>query len=105
MINFGLTEETIDKIKGVFEKYPCVEKVIIYGSRAMGNYKNGSDIDLAFIAPSISDPVWSSIYFDLDDLLMPYSFDLSLLKTIENPDLIDHINRVGKIFYQRKDRP
>ena len=101
MMNFGLTQDTINKINGVFAKYPSIEKVIIYGSRAMGNYKKGSDIDLTFIGQAISDQEWTSIYFDLDDLLTPYSFDLSLLANIENPDLIDHIKRIGKLFYQR----
>ena len=75
--------------------------VIIYGSRAKGNYKNGSDIDLTFIGKNISDRDWSGIFQDLDELPTPYTFDLSILSTIENPDLVDHINRVGKIFYEK----
>jgi predicted nucleotidyltransferase len=99
---FGLKEKTIQKIHAVFAKYPCVDKVIIYGSRATGNYKNGSDIDLTFVGNTISDQDMANIYVELDDLLTPYSFDLSLYAQIENPDLIDHIDRVGKIFYQQK---
>jgi predicted nucleotidyltransferase len=43
---FGLTETTIQKINGIFTRYPQVEKTVLYGSRAKGNFKNGSDIDL-----------------------------------------------------------
>ena len=101
MPSFGLSEKTILSIQSVFKKYPSVEKVIIYGSRAKGNYKNGSDIDLTFIGKNISDRDWGGIFQDLDELPTPYTFDLSILSTIENPDLVDHINRVGKIFYEK----
>lgn len=97
---FGLTQETIDKIHSVFLKYPSVQKVMIYGSRAKGNYNNGSDIDLTFIG-NISDKEWTGIHFALDDLLTPYSFDLSLFSEIESADLIDHVKRVGQIFYEK----
>lgn len=99
---FGLTEKTIAQINAVFAKYAAIEKVIIYGSRAKGNYKNGSDIDLTFIGKTISDKNMTDVFFELDELPIPYSFDLSIFSQIENPDLVDHINRVGKIFYQRQ---
>ena len=101
-MKFGLPDDTIEKINAVFAKYPAVEKVIIYGSRAKGNYKNGSDIDLTMQGETNLGEERNKIFSDLDDLLTPYSFDLSVFSQIENPDLIDHINRVGKIFYQRK---
>ena len=101
-MKFGLPQETIQKIKAVFEKYPSVEKVIIYGSRAKGNYKNGSDIDLTVLG-EITDSDWTKLYFDIDDLLTPYTFDLSLLSTIENPDLVAHINEVGQTFYAKNN--
>ncbi|OGT46080.1 MAG: hypothetical protein A3E82_08150 [Gammaproteobacteria bacterium RIFCSPHIGHO2_12_FULL_38_11] len=101
-MKFGLPDDTINKVNAVFKKYASIEKVIIYGSRAKGNYKNGSDIDLTFIG-KISDSEWTKIYFDLDDLLTPYTFDLSLLSKIENPNLIAHIERVGKVFYERDE--
>ena len=100
-MKFGLKEDTIHKIQKVFSAFPEVDEAVLYGSRAKGNYKNGSDIDLTFMGNSISDTEWTTIHFDLDDLLTPYSFDLSLFSTIDNPDLIDHINRVGKTFYER----
>jgi len=98
---FGLKEATIEKIIAVFSQYPNIQKVLLYGSRAKGNYRNGSDIDLTLIGENISYAQLSKIDIQIDDLLLPYRFDLSIFKDIENLDLIDHINRVGLIFYER----
>ena len=98
-MRFGLTVETIHKINTVFSKHPSVEKVIIYGSRAKGNYKNGSDIDLTLLGQNISERDLMYIRSELDDMLTPYSFDLSLYQKIDHPDLLDHIKRVGCVFY------
>lgn len=98
---FGLKEATIEKIITVFSQYPNIQKVLLYGSRAKGNYRNGSDIDLTLIGENISYVQLSKIDIQIDDLLLPYCFDISIFKDIENLDLIDHINRVGLIFYEK----
>lgn len=99
---FGLSEETIASICNVFLNYPQVETVILYGSRAKGNYKNGSDIDLTFIGQNLDLRILNRIDNDIDDILLPYSFDLSIKSHISNADLLEHIERVGKIFYQKQ---
>ena len=101
-MSFGLTEETVDKIKGVFAQYPQVTEVILYGSRAKGTHHNGSDIDLALKGKGLGLALVNRISDDLDDLLLPYTLDLSVFKQISNPDLVDHIHRVGVAFYQCK---
>lgn len=101
-LTFGLTELTINKINSILRKYSEVEKALLYGSRAKGNYKNGSDIDLALFGENLTLSILFGIKNDLDDLLLPYKMDLSIFHNIENPDLIDHIQRVGKIFYSKK---
>ncbi|MFV8333137.1 nucleotidyltransferase domain-containing protein [Flavobacterium sp.] len=101
MIQFGLKKEDIDKINSVFATYNDIDSVIIYGSRAKGNFKVGSDIDLTIIENSISFPKFLEIENALDDLLLPYKIDLSLKRKITNIDLISHIDRVGKLFYKR----
>ena len=98
-MKFGLKEDVIDKINKIFVKYPQVEKVVLYGSRAKGNPKNGSDIDLALEGREIDLSLVNKINNEIDDLLLPYSFDISILDQINNPDLIDHIKRKGKVFY------
>ncbi len=99
-MKFGLKEEIIEQINGVFSKYRQIEKVIIYGSRAKGNYRNGSDIDLTLKGSDLNLSVICQISLELDDLLLPYTFDLSVYKQISNPDLISHIERVGIVFYE-----
>ncbi len=100
---FGLTKNTIDQINSVFAQHPEIEKAILYGSRAKSNYRPGSDIDLTLIGSSLTYRQLLRIETEIDDLLLPYLMDLSLFDHIENPDLIEHINRVGVTFYE-KDR-
>ncbi len=100
-MKYGLKEETVKKINHVFSQYPELEKVVLYGSRARGNFKNGSDIDLCFYGEALKLSILYKIDTALDDLLLPYTFDLSIFKHIDNADLIDHIERVGIDFYQR----
>lgn len=101
MIQFGLKQEDIDKINHVFARYEGIDSVIVYGSRAKGNFKAGSDIDLTIIENSISFPKFLEIENSLDDLLLPYKIDLSLKRKITTVDLLSHIDRVGKLFYKR----
>lgn len=99
---FGLKESTISQIITVLEKYPEVESAILYGSRAKGNYREGSDIDLTLTGAQLTYRIVARMEVEIDDLLLPYLFDISILSHIDNPDVVDHINRVGKPFYQRK---
>lgn len=96
---FGLKEEYIRKINFIFSSFPGVEEVKIYGSRAKGTHKYGSDIDLVITKGDVDFAMLNKITEELDDLLLPYEIDLSLISLIDNPDLIAHIMRVGKIFY------
>jgi predicted nucleotidyltransferase len=98
---YGLTEEVVEAICKIFQAHPEVEKVILYGSRAKGNFKPASDIDLTFFGPLIDQTVLNKISWELDDLLLAYTFDLSIYSQINNPDLLDHIERVGTLFYSK----
>ena len=99
-MKYGLKDETIEKIKILFANYYQIETVILYGSRAKGNYKNGSDIDLT-IKGNIDLSVINRLSEDIDNLLLPYTFDISIFNQISNPELLDHIKRVGVIFFQK----
>ncbi len=99
---FGLKETTIHKIRTVLSHYPQVEKAILYGSRAKGNYKNGSDIDLTLRGGAdLTLNLLYKIMEELDDLLLPYTIDLSIFDDIHDPDVIEHIQRVGVTFYEK----
>lgn len=100
-MKFGLKDYQIEKMQMVFASFPQVEKVILYGSRAKGNYKPASDIDLTLVGADIDLTMQFRIETQLDDLMLPYTIDLSILSQISNPDLVDHINRVGQVFYER----
>lgn len=97
----GLTAEEVDRIRAVFSNYLQITEVLIYGSRAMGNYRPASDIDLTLKGKGIDLSLQTEIEFALDDLMLPYKFDITVFDRITNPEFIDHINRVGKSFYRR----
>lgn len=97
--NSGLTVEDIQNLQNVFCKYKSVEQVILYGSRAMGNYRPASDIDLCMKGIDLNLTIQQEIETDLDDLLLPYKIDLSIYHKITNSDFKEHIDRVGKEFY------
>jgi len=95
---FGLSPSVISSLKSTILKNGKVEKIIIYGSRAKGTHRPGSDIDLTIVGPTLSTTDLLKIENEIDDLMIPYKVDLSLLHQIENPDLVDHITRVGVDF-------
>ncbi len=102
MLRFGLKEATIQKICAVLARYPQVKQAILYGSRAKGNYKHGSDIDLTLSGGAdLTLRVLYKIMDELDDLLLPYTIDLSIYANIGDPDVIEHIQRVGVTFYEK----
>ena len=75
-MKFGLKEPVIGRIQAVFASFAEVDEAILYGSRAKGNYKNGSDIDLTFKGKELNQDIIGKIDTELDDLLLPYMFDL-----------------------------
>ncbi len=96
----GLQAHQREAIRSVFRQYPEIKKALLYGSRALGRHREASDIDITLIG-NINLPTLNRISLALDDLLLPYEIDLSVFNLIENPDLIDHIKRVGRVFYQK----
>jgi len=96
---FGLDTPTLQKIALVFKKFPQIERVLLYGSRAKGNFRKGSDIDLCLVGPSLTTTELLQIENALEDLLLAYKIDLSIYSQIENSELLEHIDRVGVDFY------
>ena len=96
---FGLTEDAIKKITGVFKSHSEVHEVIIYGSRAKGNFKPSSDIDITLKGENINLRLLNQISLNLEELPLPYKFDVSIYDHITNPELLDHIARVGQLLY------
>lgn len=101
-MKFGLSDDTITKINSVFALHPEVEQVIIYGSRAKGTYREGSDIDITLKGSDLSHNLLSKISQEIDDLNTPYLFDISIFDKLNSPDLEEHIGRVGLVFFEKK---
>lgn len=101
-MKFGLKDKHIDAINFLFSQYEGIDRVWVYGSRAKGNYKIGSDIDLTLEGKGLSFSEQMRLENELDDLLLPYKIDLSQLHKISNEGLLEHIRRVGKIFYKKE---
>lgn len=101
-MRFGLKEKDIEALNLLFSHYKNIDKVVLYGSRAKGNYKPGSDIDLT-IEGNLSFSEQMLLENELDDLLLPYKIDLSQKHKISNPGLLEHIKRVGIIFYKKPE--
>jgi predicted nucleotidyltransferase len=103
-MKYGLKDATIRKIRAVFARYPQVEKAVLYGSRAKGNHKKGSDIDLTLYGnEDLTLKILNRIMDEIDDLLLPYTIDLSIFRDISETDVIEHIKRVGVIFFEKAD--
>lgn len=98
---FGLGAEIVEKMTAVFARHPAIEKVVLYGSRAKGTHKPGSDIDLTLFGESLTRQEWGRITEELDGLDLPNIIDLSVFAWLSNPQLREHIERVGRVLYSR----
>jgi len=99
----GLSQRSLNTLYGIFSKYGALNRVIIYGSRAMGTYKNGSDIDITLdVGEEFTDLDLLRVCGDLDESDLPYFVDCSILSGISSEDLREHIARVGKVLYERQ---
>ena len=100
---YGLSDQTMDSIINCLGGFDHIEEAILYGSRAKGNPRTGSDIDMTLKGNQLTFQDLLRIEQALDDLMLPYKIDLSLFRFISNPDLVEHINRVGVVIYQRNN--
>ena len=101
---YGLLDRDIEYMNKAFRHFDEIEKVVLFGSRAMGNYKKGSDVDIAVFGRNIS----NKTIFELSDYLnevypLPYFFDVLFYDSILNENLKKHIDSEGKVIYKRKD--
>jgi len=100
-MNIGLNASDIEKMTNIFSAHSQLEKVVLYGSRAKGTFKQNSDIDITIIGSQLNLSNLQQIETELEDLLLPYKIDISIYHHITNPDLIEHISRVGKVLFVR----
>ena len=97
---FGLPAATLDTIRGILTEERAVKKAVIYGSRAKGTHRPGSDIDLTLLGEALDLQTLGRIAARLEESPIPYQVDLSVLNLIDHAGLRDHIERVGQTFYE-----
>jgi len=99
-VNLGLTPQVIEQICAVLKRHPQVQSAMVYGSRAKGDYKLGSDIDLVLCGgQSLNLNVLLQVMWELEELPLPYTFDACIYHQIEDAELLEHIQRVGVTIY------
>ena len=99
---YGLKDIELAKLNEVFAANERIERVVLYGSRAKGNYKPFSDVDITLEGAKLTHTDLNRISLAIDDLLLPYQFDISIFHTLNNEALIDHIRRMGITVYEKK---
>lgn len=97
---FGISETSIKLICDTLSTYDTVEKAKVFGSRAIGNAKRGSDIDIVLYGERLNDSIIHEIKIILNEkLTIPYFVDILNFHVIENNKLIEHIKQFGKLLY------
>ena len=102
MTQFGLSDKTLETVRAILATCPELEKALVYGSRAMGNYRTGSDIDITLIGAQLNMDMLFKLVRLFDESNLPYMVDLSITANINNPNLIDHIKRVGHTRWKQR---
>jgi proline iminopeptidase len=98
-MNFGLADEIREAFRRVFAGFPEIEQVLIFGSRAKGGFRDGSDIDLAVFAPSMVDSRFTQLWRAIDDLPLVFKVDLLHWDRLANKALRNQIALEGRAFY------
>lgn len=99
---YGLKDIELERLTALFAKNERIESVILYGSRAKGNNKPFSDVDITLKGENLTHTDLNKLSLEIDDLLLPYQFDVSIFHTLKNKELIEHVKRVGKVIYTKK---
>jgi len=99
---YGLNDRDIQTLFGILNKFDEVENVYLYGSRAKGTHKLGSDIDLAIMNEGVSEKTIRTIKSEIEDSSLPYFVDITNFTTLNHKELAEHIQRVGVSFYTNR---
>lgn len=98
---YGLLESDLNGLISVFKRNQKINKIILFGSRAKGNFENGSDIDITLVGIELKLDDILNAKIEIEKLSLPYKFDIILFDRIKEVELLEHIERVGIILYER----
>jgi len=101
-MKFGLTQKQFQLIENTIISINEIEKVLIFGSRVRDSFKPSSDIDLAIIGKNVTPDVINNLSSQLDDLPLPFMFDVIDYNIISNITLKNKIDSQGKLFFERQ---
>ncbi len=101
-LKHGLPEADISNIISVLQGFQKINKLILFGSRAKGNYSEGSDIDLAISGRDLELNDVLDALIEIDKLSLPNKFDLIIYNSIKDQSLREHIDRVGVVLFERE---
>ena len=99
---YGIRESHWQRMQGIFRHHPNIERVILYGSRAKGTNKPYSDIDITLVGSALTFDELSKIELEIDDLLLPFFFDISIYNKLTSEKIIASIDRTGVPIYNRE---
>ncbi|HNX43336.1 MAG TPA: nucleotidyltransferase domain-containing protein [Bacteroidales bacterium] len=102
---YGLNEIELENIISVFKENAKIDKVVLFGSRAIGNYSTGSDIDISISGRDLLLNDVLDLSIKLDEFDFPYKFDILIYNDIKEKALVEHIDRVGVVIYSRYSFP
>ena len=100
-MKFGLRDDVMKQICEVFEKFPEVEEAVLFGSRATGSYRPGSDIDLALKGRGLTTSIAHRIFVRLGELPLTNMFNIGIYDLITDKELLDDIAQEGKSIYKK----
>lgn len=99
---FGLKDSIIIEIKNVLSRYDEIEKALIFGSRARGDYKKTSDIDIAIFSDNITSTRLNLLRNDFDELDIIYTVDVVDFHRISKKELKNNIVNDAIVIFSGK---
>jgi len=100
---YGLDISEVEALREIFMRHEPLEKAVIFGSRAKGNHREGSDVDIALTGPTMQFSDIVTLSLAIDELYLPFRVDLVLFNRIKEKALVSHIERVGKVIFEKEE--
>lgn len=99
--SWGLSDTVLARVRAILAQEPRVEKAILFGSRAKGTHRAGSDIDVALVGAGLDVDALARLHRRFEESSIPYQVDLCWLAAVDHAALREHIERVGQVLYER----